>query len=381
MLSRLHQLRSLFVSSVAVLGMAVSGASAITVGAGTGIPLEAVDTPGANPRMNVDQSFTQVLQPGIYVVNEWSYAAGQAGNVTPFLATSSSADNYTVVAIGNEVTIAGAGTATAAFGRSNTVVITAPTTVFAGITSPTTQNPIFLDNGTGTQTDHDNSPTPIANPGNAISGFSNANLGRTYAFSLDVQTRTSPLRLGADIAIPKDELDNADGPRMNIDDSFKLVLGPGTYFVDDFSYASGREGLVTPFLAVLNANNEYVVIAQGDTQQTGAGVNNVTVDFGGTGVFQLFATTTVYAGITNPSGSNPIFLDNNSGFLTDHDGSPAALAGAGTLIPVSGISNNNLNRTYAFSIGITAAPVPEPATAALALMGLGGLMMRRRRQA
>lgn len=354
-------------------------AQAVTVGAGTGIPLEVVDTAGSQPRTNVDQSFTQTLPAGVYVVRDWSYAAGQSGSVTPFAAVANGVDSYSVAALGSQVNLGGAVTTTSNFGRSNTFVLTAPTTVFAGITNPPgSQNPIFLDNLTATQTDHDGTPTTITGINQTVNGFSNPNLGRTYAFSLNVDTRAT-LRAGGDVTTFREVLDNADGPRMNIDRGSALVLPAGYYKGSDFSFAAGRIGEVTPFLATFDGVN-YKVIATGATVTTETGDTIHTVDFGGSDIIQLTAPTTIFAGITNPNGSNPIYLDDGVG-LTAHDGSPSPLPGTGGLIPVAGISHPSLTRTYAFSIGLAVVPVPEPASAVLGLMGLGVLAMRRKRTA
>ncbi len=85
----------------------------------------------------------------------------------------------------------------------------------------------------------------------------------------------------------------------------------------------------------------YTVIATGAPGTTEAGDTIHTVDFGGSDIIQITSPTTIFAGI----------------------------------------SNINLNRTYAFSIGVSVAPVPEPASAMLGLIGMGVLAMRRKRGA
>lgn len=360
-------------------------AQAIPVGAGTGITLETVDTPGNQPRLNVDESFTISLNIGTYAVSDFSFAAGQTGSVTPFVAVGNGADNYRALASGDQVDIAAVGTQTVAFGGTQFFSITSNnTTVHAGISNPPgSQNPIFLDNNTGTTTDHDSSFTHVsaATIGDSFGGFSNANLPRTYAFSLEVQDANLS-RAGAGIGIAHDVLDNAGstgGARTNIDKSFSLTLGPGKYNVTDFEFAAGRAGSVTPFLAVLDGNGNYEIIALGDTA-TANGNEDVTVGFGGDNMFTLDAITEVFAGITN-EGLNPVFLDNNTGAITDHDGTPTLITNTGQLLALSDISNQNLGRTYAFAIGVEQVTVPEPATAILSLFGIAGLVARRRRHA
>jgi len=72
-----------------------------------------------------------------------------------------------------------------------------------------------------------------------------------------------------------------------------------------------------------------------------------------------------------------VWLD-NAATLTDHHGGSKLVSPVGTLL--SGISNPNLPRTYAFSVSIQA--VPEPSTLGLALFGLSAAVVvaaRRRR--
>lgn len=361
---------------VVALGIALAlstAAHAATIGAGTAIPHDAVDTAGANPRTNVGESFTLTLDPGIYYVDDWEYAAGQTGLVTPFVATSTGTNAYNVEAVGDEVNVTSTGIDSADFGNSNTFIVSSTTTFYAGITNSSGQNPIYLDNGAGT-TDHDSSPDPITAIDQSVTGFSNANLPRTYAFALNVETRAVD-RVGADIDIPHDALDNPDGgPRMNIDLVSTLSLGPGVYEARDFSFSSGQDGSVIPFLATFDGAN-YQIIALGDTVTVPDADLNVTVDFGNEHGFTLLSTTTIYAGITNPSGSdNPVYFDNGAG-PTDHDGTPVTLTGAGQTFARTGISNQNLGRTYAFSIGVV--EVPEPSSMLLVVAGCAGLAARR----
>jgi len=61
-----------------------------------------------------------------------------------------------------------------------------------------------------------------------------------------------------------------------------------------------------------------------------------------------------------------------TGYSTGSGGVPAA-NGSVTL--------RNVDRVFHIDLAATALPIPEPATATLGLLGLGGLMMRRRRMA
>ena len=192
----------------------------------------------------------------------------------------------------------------------------------------------------------------------------------------------SAVPIGAGTGITLEVMDTTNGgPRTNIDESFTQILGPGSYFATDFSYATGRGGQATPFLAVLIGADQYQVIALGDTVNI-PGAETQTVPFGGTNAFNLPAATTVYAGFTNPPGAidNPIWLDNNTvGTTTDHDATALNLiTSVGDI--VDGFSHTNLPRTYAFSVNVE--QIPEPGTFVLAGIGVLGtlLLARRKRQ-
>lgn len=187
-------------------------------------------------------------------------------------------------------------------------------------------------------------------------------------------------QIGAGNGIPNDELDIQGGPRLNVDRSNPAILAAGTYMATLFNFDAGMAGDVRPFLAVSTGTNQYQAIAVGNTNVFAAAMLDATLPFGGAAVFTLAAPTTVFAGITS-STNNPIFLDNLAG-LTDHEGNgqPASsyLVTLGATIPADGsFSNPNLNRTYAFSVAV--APIPEPSSIGLALLGGMGLLGIRRR--
>lgn len=183
--------------------------------------------------------------------------------------------------------------------------------------------------------------------------------------------------IGAGASIPHEAMDTANtGPRTNVDEGYSHVLSAGKYRATDFSFAFGRNGSVTPFLAKLTGDNQYEVLAVGDTVTvTGSGAMSVV--FGGTDFFVLDAPTRIYGGIVNPTGDNPIYLnDGTSPFLTDHSGGAKLVSPVGRVL--SGFSNPNLGRTYAFAINVQA--VPEPGTLLMALIGLLGLTLIVRRR-
>ena len=178
----------LVVLSIVLLGNFSVHAEPIPIGAGTGIPLDELDTTGGGPRTNVDLSSPVDLVAGFYQATEFSFAAGRAGQATPFLAVSTGPQTYKVIALGDNAVFDAAATTTVPFGGTDVFSLDATTTVFAGIINPpgSVDNPIWLDNGAGA-TDHDNADlSPITAVGDVVDGFSHANLGRTYAFSITV---------------------------------------------------------------------------------------------------------------------------------------------------------------------------------------------------
>lgn len=197
------------------------------------------------------------------------------------------------------------------------------------------------------------------------------------AFSLLVASADAQ-QVGAGNTIPNDELDSSGG-RINIDTSTPLTLAPGTYTASLFNFDAGTVGDVTPFLATLTSDNLYQAIAVGDDLAVTGLNTDASAPFGGSAIFTLTATTTVYAGIASDT-QNPIFLDNNTSPFTDHEGGgqPASsyvVTLGGQVPPDGNFSNPDLGRTYAFSVTV----VPEPTTLAGVLVVGAALGLRRRR--
>jgi hypothetical protein len=163
------------------------------IGAGPNIPHDLVDTANG-PRTNVDLSYSQVLIAGQYSATNFSFAWGQAGQVTPFLAKKVGDHQYEVLAVGDMVTVPGTpGIYTGTFGTQSTFTLTEPTMIYAGIVSPSgSNNPVFFDYQTATLTDHYGN-TMTVSPGLVLGGF--GTLDRTYAFSIDLQWVPEPSTL------------------------------------------------------------------------------------------------------------------------------------------------------------------------------------------
>jgi len=121
--------------------------------------------------------------------------------VIPFLAELVGDHEYRVLALGDPVAVTGTGTMTVEFGGDAVFDVFDPTRIYGGITNPTdSSNPVRLDDGTATRTDHDGSPTLITSVGQLVGGFSNPNLGRTYAFAISLRLVPEPTTLG--LAVP-----------------------------------------------------------------------------------------------------------------------------------------------------------------------------------
>ena len=181
----------------------IASSNAETIGAGIGI----LDLPGANntvdtptdgtndqSHQNLDQSFTVTLDAGVYEGSTWSYRAGQTGSVIPYIAFATGPDSYEILAVGDQVDIDSAGLdvdATVPFG-GDPFELTGSTELFAGIVNPTvagSQNPIYTNLNSGSTMDHDNNADGNMSPavvGGTVDGFGHTNLGRSYAFSIDV---------------------------------------------------------------------------------------------------------------------------------------------------------------------------------------------------
>ena len=130
----------------------------------------------------------------------WSFRAGQTGSVIPYIAFATGADSYEILAVGDQVDVTSELLdldLTFPFGGSS-FTLAADTELFGGIVNPTepgSQNPVYTNINSGSQMDHDNNNDGMLSPavvGGAVDGFGHANLGRSYAFSIDVDVVPEP---------------------------------------------------------------------------------------------------------------------------------------------------------------------------------------------
>jgi hypothetical protein len=200
---------ALLIASSLTFGL-IASSHADTLGAGIAIldlpdPNIQVDTPSDGTtdqsRQNLDQDFTATLDAGEYVGTSWSFRAGQAGSVIPYIALATGPDSYEILAVGSEFNVTSdlldIDLEGVPFGGSS-FTLSSSTEIFGGIVNPTeagSQNPIYTNINSGFTMDHDNNADGQLSPavvGGTVDGFGHANLGRSYAFSIEVDPVPEP---------------------------------------------------------------------------------------------------------------------------------------------------------------------------------------------
>lgn len=379
---RLARLRAGLAAALLIaVGWAAASADAQvrTVGPGFFPTTQGTAADGTGERTNVADSpaaVTTATPAGTYDVTTFFYQRGAAtGDVIPFLATSSAANQYQVVWVGSPTSAVGPSTPVTGSPESRFTLGSAAT-LYAGF-STANGGRVLLVNGAGT-TDH-NATALTLSAGSAIASFTNADLPRAYRFGVGFRPAAAagaPTTVGPGINA-RTGLDSGD--RLNIDQLYARQLSAGIYKVSDFTYYSAAAGgLVTPFLATKSAanNNEWQFLWVG-SGTTPSAIGDAS--FNPDATFSLLADAQVYAGFFTSGGGRVGFdqgAANNFAYgLVDHASTFTAPTTGSTLAT---FSNPDLGRRYDFSVGVTFL-VPEPATAGVLAMAAAGLCLRRRR--
>ena len=178
----------------------------------------------------------------------------------------------------------------------------------------------------------------------------------------------------------------ANQMRQNINITNTVVLAPGVYRATSWSYNAAPDSTVPgvtqpvfPFITRINSPGNHTVLASGATIDTEPGIQTGVAFGGANDTFTIpLGGATIAAGIQNPSQAgvqNSILTDTSFG-QTDHANSglfdDASTVGA----TLDSRSFGGLTRTYGFSVEVEL--IPEPSS--LALVGLGGLFLLRRRR-
>jgi hypothetical protein len=149
-------------------------------------------------RLNVSLKFRN-LTAGSYDVSSWllNVHTHTIGSVTPMLLTGAPS-SYTTLWIGSPYDPTANGIQTAL--ESGSFTLDADTDVYAGFfTTELGSGIIALDqnnSGTGTHaTDHDNLFVTPTMPGELVTDFSHAVLGRSYAFEINVESGSGPQKI------------------------------------------------------------------------------------------------------------------------------------------------------------------------------------------
>jgi hypothetical protein len=316
-------------------------------------------------RLNVDESGARTLGPGTYSLRDFSFQGTSAsGSVVPVLVTSTGANSYQTIWKGSAV------------GSAVGMVQVDPSGTFT-LGSTATIYPAFFTQAGGRVahresigvTDHASAFTSPQYVGSTLSTFSNPNLSRQYSFGLSVQSLINATRVGPGL-VATTGVDS--GERLNIDISGAMTLAPGLYSLESFTFnGTSATGSVTPFLARSTGGSgvgqTYEILWQGSA--VGSELGTVSADL----LDEIFFGTaeTVYAGFFTEAGGR---VAHNGFGSTEHNNAFGIPTGIGSVL--TGWSNPDLARTYAFSLILT---VPEPGRGSAILLAAFSLVLVRRR--
>ncbi len=294
------------------------------------------DTPGGK-RLNVDRSRLLNLSAGTYNVDDFRlnvHTHTEGGTIAPMLLTGTPA-NYTTLWVGSAFDPTSNGDQTVS--ESGSFTLASATDVYAGFfTSDTGSGIIALDgnnSGSGSSaTDHDSSFTAPTGPGQAVTGFSNPNLGRTYAFEINVSVDDD----GDFAATGGNSTNDIGGYRIHTFTSSGTFAVTGTGSVEVlvvgggggggyFAGGGGAGGLIYSNGFAVNAGNIPVTVGNGgagDTDNAGTGAN---------GQNSVFASLTAFGGGGGGSriGGHPYSGVNGADGGSGGGGSPADAAPLG----------------------------------------------------
>ena len=179
-------------------------------------------------------------------------------------------------------------------------------------------------------------------------------------------------------AVNRGFADSSPGLTFILDQGFGAAAGQ----LSSFNFFAGRAGDVTPLLfnrVDANGTITFTLLGIGTTRNVGTGA--YTFDFGLTQGTDL-ASTNAYFGFRT-ANVGVVSYGYQSSTLPGAFAVQNTSSGVGTSFTFgpNGASDNGYGLNYrGYSINATTAPVPEPATWAMMMLGLGGMGYAMRRK-